>query len=213
MEEIALTRFSGFADGDKYRPRPPVDIANLIMDIIGLPHVDTIVDLGCGTGLSTQIWKGKANRIIGIEPNDDMRNIAKENNTDGFITFLVGSSYAIDLPDNYVDIVVSGQAFHWMEPVSTLNEVSRILKTGGVRNSGHFSYSKELFIHNREECGEERFINLALSQGSIQALLKNDIEEVEKYIKKFEGRVKKENETKKNKSMWTNYRIRMGIKK
>jgi SAM-dependent methyltransferase len=32
-----------------------------------------VVDLGSGTGISTRIWYGIADLVIGVEPNDDMR--------------------------------------------------------------------------------------------------------------------------------------------
>ncbi|GJM69351.1 hypothetical protein HMSSN036_15670 [Paenibacillus macerans] len=35
-----------------------------------------VADVGCGTGLSTMIWLKHAERVIGIEPNDDMRGVA-----------------------------------------------------------------------------------------------------------------------------------------
>jgi Methylase involved in ubiquinone/menaquinone biosynthesis len=36
------------------------------------------------------------------------------------------------LPDSFADVVTCSQAFHWMEPVSTLREVNRILKATGL---------------------------------------------------------------------------------
>ena len=94
MEDIALSRFEGFADiYDRFRPKPPEEIALLLIDIAGLDKSGTVVDLGCGTGLSTHIWTGRADRIIGIEPNDDMRKKAAANTSDQTISFIKGSSY------------------------------------------------------------------------------------------------------------------------
>ena len=36
------------------------------------------------------------------------------------------------LEDELADIVIYSQAFHWMEPESTLKEIFRILKKGGI---------------------------------------------------------------------------------
>ena len=41
-----------------------------------MPRPALVVDLGSGTGLSTAIWGGRAERVIGIEPNADMREEA-----------------------------------------------------------------------------------------------------------------------------------------
>ena len=43
-----------------------------------------------------------------------------------------GFSFATGLPDASADVVIAVQAMHWMEPVSTLAEVARILRPGGV---------------------------------------------------------------------------------
>lgn len=41
-------------------------------------------------------------------------------------------SFKLALSNSIADIVICSQAFHWMEPVSTITEVSRILKSGGI---------------------------------------------------------------------------------
>lgn len=33
---------------------------------------EQIVDLGCGTGLSTLVWACKCDNIIGIDPNEEI---------------------------------------------------------------------------------------------------------------------------------------------
>ena len=69
--------------------------------------------------------------IICIEPNDDMRGIA-ERKADGKTSFIKAFSDNTGLADCCADAVVCSQSFHWMEPTSTLKEVNRILKKGGV---------------------------------------------------------------------------------
>ncbi len=129
--EIAKDRFSGFSGlYDSVRPRPPKKICPMILGIINRQSADTVVDLGCGTGLSTEIWGGFAKRLIGIEPNDDM--IASARAKKGCAEFINSSSYETGLPEGTADIVCCSQSFHWMEPVSTLKEVNRILKDDGL---------------------------------------------------------------------------------
>jgi predicted RNA methylase len=40
-----------------------------------------VVDLGSGTGLSTGIWAAHAERVVGIEPLDEMRQVAEATTT------------------------------------------------------------------------------------------------------------------------------------
>ena len=57
MENPNVRRFTGFADiYDQYRPKPPEMIADLLLQLAGADRADHVVDLGCGTGLSTLIW-------------------------------------------------------------------------------------------------------------------------------------------------------------
>ena len=41
-------------------------------------YIDLIVDIGCGTGNSTEVCTNFAEKVIGIEPSKDMLNKAKE---------------------------------------------------------------------------------------------------------------------------------------
>jgi ubiquinone/menaquinone biosynthesis C-methylase UbiE len=154
-----IERFTGFANHyDHYRPSPPAVLADLLgqlrgagagcdrrpspaavlADLFGLfAHLDDsarparVVDIGCGTGLSTRYWVGRATEIIGVEPADSMRTQAETLGGEG-IVYRKGFSHATGLPDACADIVTCSQALHWMDPLPTFREVARILKPGGV---------------------------------------------------------------------------------
>ncbi len=124
-------RFSGFADiYDSARPRVPEFPVKIIKQYLGKTP-DTVVDLGCGTGLSTLVWNGNCKKAIGVEPNDDMLNVAVKKTGDT-LSFIKAFAHDTGLPDSSADAVVCSQSFHWMEPDSTLREVNRILRDGGV---------------------------------------------------------------------------------
>jgi SAM-dependent methyltransferase len=126
-----LTRFSGFADlYDAHRPSAPARLGPLLARYAGVAR-PVVVDLGSGTGLSTRWAAGWADRVIGVEPNDDMRAVAVAHATPG-VEYRDGVSHATGLPDDSADVVLVVQAMHWMEPTSTIAEVARILRPGGV---------------------------------------------------------------------------------
>src|SRR5260370_33100938 len=64
---------------NRVRPTPPPALLDLLTQLIGMPHPALVVDVGSGTGLSTGIWGERAERVIGIEPNADMRKEATHN--------------------------------------------------------------------------------------------------------------------------------------
>ncbi len=128
-----IERFSGFAsEYDDVRPQAPAAALDVLCEMVGLPSPALVVDLGAGTGLSTRLWIGRARRLIGIEPNDDMRGQAIRATQPGAIEYRAGRAEATGLPDRCADIVTCVQAFHWLEPTATLTEVHRLLRPGGV---------------------------------------------------------------------------------
>jgi ubiquinone/menaquinone biosynthesis C-methylase UbiE len=91
-----------------------------------------VLELGCGTGLATRLWKDHATQVIGIEPNDDMRHTAQVQAEASSITYQSGYGHDTGLPDSCADIVMAAHSLHWMEPESTVAEIERFLRLGGV---------------------------------------------------------------------------------
>jgi SAM-dependent methyltransferase len=128
-----VERFSGFADTyDRYRPQPPAVLVDILAQLAGTDRPALVVDLGCGTGLSTRIWADRAQAVVGIEPGDDMRREAEVRTTAPNFRYQSGFGHATGLPDACADIVTVSQALHWMEPEPTFAEIARILRPGGV---------------------------------------------------------------------------------
>lgn len=129
-DKINSNRFLGFAQlYEKSRPAVPASACDMVMNYLE-QKPEQIVDLGCGTGLSTMAWIGKCDNIIGIDPNDEMLSIAKQKSNK--ISFIKAYSDSTTLSNNSTDIVICSQSFHWMNPADTLKEVNRILKSNGV---------------------------------------------------------------------------------
>lgn len=240
-KEKNADRFTGFAKiYENARPTIPKYPIGRICSYLGRKP-NCVVDLGCGTGLSTIPWKEMSSNIIGIEPSSDMIAIAKQKESDS-IKFIKAFSDKTTLDDNYADVVICSQSFHWMEPKSTLKEVDRILKTSGVfatvdcdwppvtlwqaeqaymqlynkvkeyeqntkeiqntfvryskdkhlkniKESGYFRYTREIVFLNTERCNAERFVNIILSQGSLQVILKKAPELIQNEIEEFYEKV------------------------
>lgn len=129
-DKINSNRFLGFAQLYEHsRPTIPDSACEIVLNYLE-NNPNQIVDLGCGTGLSTLAWIDKCDKIIGIDPNEEMLSIAKQKSKD--ILFIKAYSDNTSLPENSTDIVICSQSFHWMNPTDTLAEVTRILKPHGV---------------------------------------------------------------------------------
>jgi SAM-dependent methyltransferase len=119
----------GFAETyDNARPRPPQALLHLLCRYARTER-PVVVDLGCGTGLSTRAWSGTASRAIGVEPNDVF--LAGAPPAPG-VEYRVAFGDETGLDAQVADIVTCSQSLHWMEPSTTFAEVRRILREGGV---------------------------------------------------------------------------------
>ena len=126
-------RFSNrVADYVRFRPRYPEGIIPLLQKEIGFDKSWGIADVGSGTGISAEPFLKNGNAIVGIEPNDEMRQAA-ESLLAPYPNFksINGTAETTGLESGSVDAVIAGQAFHWFDPKKSQTEFRRILKPGG----------------------------------------------------------------------------------
>lgn len=128
-------RFTGLADiYAKYRPGYPVEAVDFILRRCALGDGSGLVDVGCGTGISSRLFAARGVRVIGIEPNAEMRAAAEAGSTpDGCPTpiYREGRAEATYLPTQGADAVLAAQAFHWFDADAALREFHRLLRPGG----------------------------------------------------------------------------------
>lgn len=124
---------AGFAARyDAHRPRPPEILLQLLPFVAEAERLALVVDLGSGTGLSTRFWADRADSVVGVEPNVEMRCYAETVTSAENVRYVGAPSSATGLPDGCADVVTCAQSLHWMEPGSAFEEIDRILRPGGV---------------------------------------------------------------------------------
>ncbi len=118
---------------DTYRPQPPAALVDLALSYMKEQSIH-LVDLGCGSGLSSMVWINLVDQLTCVDPGTDMLSSAREKfkNVKQKVNFIQAFAHEIPLEDLSVDIVTISQAFHWMDPKSSLDEINRILKPGGM---------------------------------------------------------------------------------
>lgn len=128
-------RFTGLGQiYAKARPAYPDEAIDFIIQKCGLNEKSLLVDVGCGTGISSRLFAERKIPTIGIDPNDDMRLQATEENLRSkfeWLSYINASSEHTGLEDDVADAVLAAQAFHWFQPEPTLKEFVRILKPNG----------------------------------------------------------------------------------
>lgn len=117
----------------RYRPDYPAEILPLLVRETGFSSKFTVADIGSGTGKLAALFLDYGNGVYGVEPNDEMRRAAEELLA-GYENFtsLKGTAEATGLPDESVDIITAGQAFHWFDVPNARIEFRRILKPDGA---------------------------------------------------------------------------------
>jgi SAM-dependent methyltransferase len=127
------TRFSDRVENYvKYRPSYPAEIIPFLEKYYGLSKDQRIADIGSGTGIFSELFLKSGYRVIGIEPNENMRRAAeiKLSQYPGF-TSRNHLAEQTGLKTHSLDLITAAQAFHWMDPVLTKKEFHRILKPAG----------------------------------------------------------------------------------
>lgn len=127
VDEVLAKSFETIgADYDRYRPGFPVEAVELIAP----QRIGTALDLGAGTGKFTELLSARAERVIAVEPSEQMLSVLRAKLPD--VEGLIGSAERIPLPDGTADVVAVAQAFHWFDRESACAEISRILTPGGT---------------------------------------------------------------------------------
>ncbi len=110
---------------ERGRPEYPVEMVDWLL----ADSPACVVDLGAGTGKLTRALVGRAETVIAVEPDPDMRRVLSELLPG--TSLLAGTGEDIPLRDGYADAVVAGQAWHWVDPLRAVPEVARVLRSGG----------------------------------------------------------------------------------
>jgi|tagenome__1003787_1003787.scaffolds.fasta_scaffold20989466_9 ubiquinone/menaquinone biosynthesis C-methylase UbiE len=129
----STSRFSDRVDNYvRYRPGYPAEALSALRTECGLRSDHLVADIASGTGIWTRLLLENGNRVLGVEPNPDMR-IAGERLLREFPNFtsISGTAEATTLRDQSVDFVTAAQAAHWFDRARSRREFARILKAGG----------------------------------------------------------------------------------
>lgn len=130
----------------KFRPSYPNEFIDYLYSDTGLKESSNIADIGAGTGIFSKHLLLRNSQVIGIEPNDDMRQTAeKDLNQFPKFSMIKASAEHTTLPDSSVDFITVAQAFHWFDRANFRLECQRILKDSG----------KVILVWNTRDCSSE----------------------------------------------------------
>jgi SAM-dependent methyltransferase len=127
-------RFSNRVDTYvKYRPTYPKEAIDYLYGTVGLTTESLVADIGAGTGIFSELLLERGSRVIGVEPNQAMREKSEARLAAEFEGFRTcpGSAEETGLEESSMDYIVCAQSFHWFDRRLAKVEFARILKPGG----------------------------------------------------------------------------------
>lgn len=111
------------------RPSYPEQLSLWLKETLHLTPQQHLLDLGAGTGKLIPELLKISPHITAVEPIQAMRTQLEQQHPN--IISRAGISQNIPLPDQSVDAVLCGQAFHWFSDLDSLKEIARVLKPQG----------------------------------------------------------------------------------
>ncbi|WNV84391.1 class I SAM-dependent methyltransferase [Umezawaea sp. Da 62-37] len=114
------------ADAERYdRTRPAYPEA--LIARIAAAGAD-VLDVGCGTGIEARQLRDAGCAVLGVEPDARMAEFARRSGLD----VEVSTFETWDAAGRTFDVVASGQAWHWVDPVAGAARASEVLRPGGL---------------------------------------------------------------------------------
>lgn len=116
-----------------HRSRPPYadDVAGFAVRDVSGGMFAVVADIGCGTGLSTRTFARIAQSLVAVEPNPEMRSVARSSLANLRATVVAGSAEATGIESASVDLLVAASCFEWFNRRQTSREFRRVLAPGG----------------------------------------------------------------------------------
>ncbi len=109
---------------DRYRPDyPPALIDDLLS---GSPA--RALDIGCGTGKVAVLLMARGLRVLGVEPDIRMAEVARRHH----VPVEVASFESWESAGRTYDLLTAGHSWHWIDPVIGLRKAASILVPGGT---------------------------------------------------------------------------------
>ena len=122
---------------DRARDHGPENVAlwmNAISSFAEFRGINTILDLGCGTGRYSQGLAAHFDAdLIGVDPSSAMLRQAAAKNTGASVRYVLGHAEAIPLQEDGIDLIFMSMVFHhFVDPAAAARECRRVLREGGI---------------------------------------------------------------------------------
>lgn len=109
---------------DRTRPRYP---KALVERIVAASPGQDVLDVGCGTGISSRAFQQAGCSVLGVEIDRRMASFARCSG----LEVEVAAFETWDPDGRSFDAVVAGQTWHWIDPIAGAQKAAQALRPGG----------------------------------------------------------------------------------
>jgi SAM-dependent methyltransferase len=116
------------------RPGYPEKVFDILRDRCGIRSGSRVFEVGPGTGIASQkLLQLGANPLVLIEPDERLGNFLGDTiaRSSPSVKLTVTTFEQAELPAGWFDIGASASAFHWLDEMTSLHKISRVLRPGG----------------------------------------------------------------------------------
>ncbi|MFG2003817.1 class I SAM-dependent methyltransferase [Spirillospora sp. NPDC048911] len=114
-------------DAERYdRARPHYPDAMVERIVAATPGPD-VLDVGCGTGISSRQFQAAGRTVLGVDPDARMAELARRTGIESEVATFEDWEPA----GRTFDAVIAGQSWHWVDPVAGAAKAAEVLRPGG----------------------------------------------------------------------------------
>lgn len=124
VREVAESFGAEASRYDRARPSYP---AALVERIVAASPGRSVLDVGCGTGIVARLFQAAGCEVLGVDPDPRMAGHARERGLE--VEVATFETWAAN--GRSFDVVVAGQAWHWVDPVAGASQAAAALRPGG----------------------------------------------------------------------------------